>query len=219
VAADVATHDRSVKRYLPSPTLETFLLIAGVYCVQLGAAAIGVGPDLFVLRLPVVSRPWTLFTTVYAHAGPVHLLTNVIVMLPAGLFVERFTTRSGFHVLFFISGLLAAATVVFVGTALGLPVGALGASGGVFALVGYAVTGFPTDRGGTNRRSPDRSRDRRRPGRGSFMLIGVALVVVPVVLGTRPLVALGHATGFAIGLLVGVTQWVNTEAYRNRSLK
>lgn len=212
--------DHSLKHLLPSPTVETFLVIVGVYCLQLAAASIGLSPELFVLRLPVLTRPWTLVTTVYAHAGPVHLLTNAVVLAPAGLFVERFTTRGGFHVFFFTSGLLAATTVVFVGTALGLPVSALGASGGVFALVGYAATGIPRDRSKLTRSEVDTSLGRRLPsGRGSFLVVGLLLVLVPIVLGTRPLVALGHATGFSIGLIAGAVQWVNAEGYRNRSLK
>jgi membrane associated rhomboid family serine protease len=214
----VARRTRSLQDWLPSPTLETLVVIFWVYVLQLGAASVGAGPDLFVLRLPVLTRPWTLFTTVYAHAGPVHLLANAIVLVPAGLFVEQFSTRWGFHGLFFLAGLGAAAAVVIAGTALGIPVSALGASGGVFALVGYAGTGFPTRRAQSNPDGGVRA-PQRTPGRGSFLVLGMLLVAVPMFLGTRPLVTLGHATGFAVGLVAGATQWINGPAHRSRSLK
>jgi membrane associated rhomboid family serine protease len=201
----VARVERRLTQFLPSPTLETLLLILWVYILQLGAASIGVGPDSFVLRLPVLARPWTLFTTVYAHGGPLHLLTNLFLLLPVGLLVERFTTRVGFHAFFYVSGLLAAAAVVIVGAVVGLPVSAIGASGGVFALVGYAATGAPRP----GRSVDTQDRHRRRPRRGSFLLFGLALVVIPLAFGTGLLVALGHATGFSIGLIGGSFGWIN----------
>lgn len=214
----MARPQRGLRAYLPSPTLETLVVIFWVYVLQLGAASLGVGPDLFVLRLPVLTRPWTILTTVYAHAGPIHLLANAVVLVPAGLFVEQFSRRWGFHLLFFVAGVTAAGTVVLTGAALGIPVSALGASGGVFALVGYAGTGFPATTT-TDRREQSVGTPRRTPGRGSFLVLGMLLVAVPVFLGTRPLVALGHATGFVIGLVAGATQWINATPYRSRSLK
>lgn len=225
---------------VPSPTLETLAVVFGVYMLQLLAAVVagaGAGADLFVLRPPVLTRPWTLLTTVYAHAGPVHLVTNALVLLPTGLYVERFTTRGGFHLLFVCSGLVAAATVVVVGASAGLSVGAIGASGAVFALVGYAVTGRPgarrvrtglgvrapgTGAGGRGRgrgRGRSRTEGRPGPGPGLFLLFGLGLVVFPLLVGRQPLVALGHAIGFGAGLVAGALGWASPQRPGNRSLK
>lgn len=193
-------------RFVPSPTLETLLLLWAVYVIQLLGAEVGIGPGAFILGPSIATQPWTLVTTVYAHAGPIHLVTNVLLLVPAGLFVERVTTRSGFHALFYLSGLAAAVVVVLTGAAFGVRAGALGASGAVFALIGYAITGGP--RRQTRGLKPVKGR-RQVPvsTRALFVLLGGGLVVFPLVIGTRPLVALGHAVGFSSGLIAGALDW------------
>lgn len=212
---------------LPSPTLETILVVLWVYIAQLWVARAGVGLDAFVLRLPVRARPWTLLTTVYAHAGPIHLVTNVLVLALVGLLVEPRISRIGFHALFVSAGVLAAGSVVIVGAATGVPVGAIGASGAVFALVGYGVTAPPgphhrrrrpvTHAGGYADREAAATGlagvgSRRQPRSGgpprlSLFVFGVLLVFGPLVVGVTPLELVGHGVGFVVGLGTGAATW------------
>jgi len=202
---------------LTGPTVQTILAVVGMYLLQLGLRSAGVGTDAFVLRLPVSQRPWTLVTTVYAHAGVIHLGTNVAVLALVGLLVEARITRAGFHALFLSAGVLAAGSVVLAGAAIGVPVGAIGASGAVFALVGYGVTApAAPGRRSTPASGPGSDRPRahgvgRPPSRGpprlSLFGFGTILVFGPLVVGVAPLEVLGHAVGFAIGLGVGAVSW------------
>jgi len=49
---------------------------------------------LFVLSTPASVHPWTLATSVYAHAGLGHLLSNALVVVVAGVPVAASTTRT-----------------------------------------------------------------------------------------------------------------------------
>ncbi|MFB6156041.1 MAG: rhomboid family intramembrane serine protease [Haloferacaceae archaeon] len=100
------------------------------------------GASPFVLSLPLSRHPWTLFTSVYAHAGPLHLLSNAVALVLVGAFLERRTTRLRFHGFFLATGALAGLAQVTLGGLLALgPVGVLGASGAVFGCLGYLLAG------------------------------------------------------------------------------
>ncbi|WP_439028489.1 rhomboid family intramembrane serine protease [Haloarchaeobius sp. DT45] len=135
-----------------SPTIETFVLFGLVFAFQTAVSLFqalvgfaGVYDFLFVLHSPL-SRPWTLVTSVYAHAGLMHLLSNAIALALVGFALERKTTRFRYHTFFVVSGALAGlAQVLLSGFAaaigLGRPTAVLGASGAVFALYGYVLGG------------------------------------------------------------------------------
>lgn len=213
---------------LPSPTVETILILVWVYIFELGAGAVGVGVDAFVLRLPVSARPWTLITTVYAHAGELHLLANLVVLALVGLLIEDRISRVGFHALFLSAGVIAAGSVVMLGAAAGVPVGAIGASGAVFALVGYGVTAPAGRESGVGARTEylggyvdreaaatgfagvgTRSQPRANSGPPRLLLFvfGALLVFGPMLAGGLRLEFVGHITGFIVGLATGVATW------------
>ena len=99
------------------------------------------GAFLFVLAPPIALRPWTLLTSVYAHAGFAHLLSNALALLVVGTLVERRTTRLRFHAFFLAVGMVAGVAQVALGSLLALrAVGVLGASGAVFGCLGYLLT-------------------------------------------------------------------------------
>lgn len=224
----MATVIDGLRARLPSPTVETILVLLWVYLLQRGLGAFGVGVDAFILRAPVSARPWTLLTTVYAHAGELHLLTNIVVLALVGLLIEARISRVGFHALFLSAGVIAAGSVVMIGAFAGVAVGTIGASGAVFALVGYGVTAPPkhgsrrqnrtaylggyvdreaasTGFAGVGSRS--QPRENSGPPRLLLFVFGVLLVFGPVLAGGLRLESVGHIIGFLVGLGTGAVTW------------
>lgn len=82
---------------------------------------------------------WRLFTSMFLHAGIIHLAFNMYVLWDAGRLVERLLGNTGFVLMYVVSGLLGSLASVgwnpFVTS-----VGASGAVFGVYgALLGYMV--------------------------------------------------------------------------------
>lgn len=180
-----------------SPTLQTLAAFGVVFALQVvgSVAGYGFGPRSFALALPLAEHPWTIVLSVYAHAGVAHLLANSLVLVFVGFLVERRTTALRFHAFFVGTGSSAGVAHLFVTAATGPPAAVIGASGAVFALLGYAATGNRAvapvlawvDLG------------------HRVTLVVFALVAVVVVLATAaPDVALvAHFVGLLLGLVAG----------------
>ena len=125
---------------LPVATLQTLGLMLVVSVARWLTGSLGA--FLFVLAPPIALRPWTLLTSVYAHAGFGHLLSNAVALLLVGTLVERRTTRLRFHAFFVAVGMLAGVAQVVVGGLVTFgAVGVLGASGAIFGCLGYLLAG------------------------------------------------------------------------------
>lgn len=178
-----------------SPTVQTLAAFAVVFVLQVAGVAVGLGPRAFALALPLAAHPWTIVLSVYAHAGVGHLFANALALVVVGLLVERRTTRARFHAFFAVTGALAGVAHLYVTALLGTPTAVIGASGAVFALLGYATTG--------NRAvAPLLARVDLGP---RATLVAFVVVAVVVVLATAaPKVALvAHFTGLLLGLVAG----------------
>lgn len=134
-------------RLTDSPTVVTLAVMAVVFVCQQLAGLVGLG-GLFALSLPLLARPWTLLTSVYAHSGLSHLLANALALALGGLLVERVTTTARFHGFFLAVGALSGVTQVAVAGLFGplvpgVParVSVLGASGAILGLYGYLLGG------------------------------------------------------------------------------
>lgn len=189
-------------RLADSPTVETLAVIAVVFTLQQFASLVGglvglpaLGIVFFALSPPLSVYPWTLVTSVYAHSGLVHLLSNAVALVLLGLVVEAVTTRTRFHVFFLATGVLAGAVQVVVGGLSGTPTGVLGASGAILALAGYVLAVNPI-----SETILDRLRLRRRAQFGLFALLAV---VVTLVTGTAGAALIAHFVGLLVGLLAG----------------
>ncbi|UWG46867.1 Membrane associated serine protease [Halanaeroarchaeum sp. HSR-CO] len=177
-----------------SPTIDLLLVFGVVYAIQLIAGAFGIGSVWFALATPLV-RPWTLVTTVYAHASIQHLVTNAVSLALVGFALERFTTRFRFHAFVLATGSLAALAEVLVAGVLGRTVAVLGASGAILALFGYVLTG---------NRLVDGLFSRLHLGhRTKLALIVAAAVVVTLATAERGVALIAHSTGFAMGIVAG----------------
>lgn len=179
---------------LQSPTVDLLVVFAAVFGLQSLGHLVGVGSEWFALSAPL-ARPWTLVTSVYAHASLTHLLTNALALAVIGLLLERFTTRARFHGFVLVTGAIAGTTQHAVSVLVGQPTAVIGASGAILALYGYALAGNPLTGGmlsvlGLSRRAK---------------LVLLALVALGVTaLTAAPGVALvAHGTGFVLGLVAG----------------
>jgi membrane associated rhomboid family serine protease len=179
-----------------SPTLKLALLMIAVYVFQVLVRL--VVPQFWPLAMvwPVDLRPWSLVTATVAHGNLGHLLANLVPMVIAGLLVERRASNARFYAFFLGVGALSSISQVLFGALLfgSRPV-VLGASGAVFGLIGYLLSG--------NRLSDRVIGGIALSGR---VQIGIFVVVAAAVslLTYSPGVALiSHFTGLLVGLLAG----------------
>lgn len=194
-------------RLAGSPTVQTLAIMAVVFVVNEATkllGLLGLSQFLFVLGPTFPVRPWSLITSVYAHAGPAHLVSNAIMLALVGLIVERSTTWLRYHVFFITTGVLAGlAQVMLTGR------GVLGASGAIFALLGYVVAGNPVS---------GSVLDVLRLGRRAQIVLFAVLAIVITVLTGAPGVALvAHFTGFLLGLLAGRMGLLAVDEPRDRT--
>ncbi len=184
------------------PIVETLGAFGIVFTLQWITAFAGIVSVLFVLSTPITENPWTIVTSVYAHSGPEHLLSNSVALVLFGWPVARATTRIRFHLFFILTGAIAGLSQVLVRDAMaGIlggtagSVGVLGASGAVFALLGYLLA--------SNRISSTLSSVITvSPWLVYLIFIGIAGALTLAT--AQPGVALiAHFTGLLVGLLAG----------------
>ena len=177
-----------------SPTIELLVVFAALFVLQLLSGLVGGGLAWFALSAPF-ARPWTLVTTVYAHASLSHLLANAFGLVVVGLALERFTTRRRFHAFVLVTGSVAAIAELLVGSLLGRSVAVLGASGAILALYGYVLAGNPLTGG---------LLDRLDLGRRAQLVVVAAIALAVTLLTAGTGVALvAHATGVVLGVVGG----------------
>ncbi|QCW03057.1 rhomboid family intramembrane serine protease [Natrinema pallidum] len=185
-----------------SPVLEVLVAFVVVFASQGITAFAGMMGTFFVLAPPLTTNPWTIVTSVYAHSGLGHLVSNALALLVFGWPVARATTRWRFHAFFAGTGAIAGiAQVALTGVFASLPfvpvapTAVLGASGAVFALLGYLVA--------SNRLST---------GLASFVdvpqwlavLVFLGLATAVTLATASPGVALiAHFAGFLVGAVGG----------------
>jgi membrane associated rhomboid family serine protease len=178
------------------PTLQTIAALLGIFLVQLVVRPFwGLEYVLFLLGPGVTVRPWTLVTSVYAHANLGHLLSNVVALALIGPLVARRTTAFRFHGFFVLTGAVAGLAEVVLGSLIGPPTGVLGASGAVFALLGYLLAGNFVAAGLFRRIQLSR--------RWQAVLFFAIAIVVTIATGTPRAALIGHAVGLLSGLVAG----------------
>jgi len=178
-----------------SPTAATFVLFVVVFALQTVSRFFGLFDALFVLSAPLVVNPWTVVTSIYAHVGPGHLLSNAFGLLLFGGVIERETSSLRYHSFFVTAGGLAGIAEVTVGGLLGPPRGVLGASGAVFAFMGYFLA--------SNRLTETAIGGFRLSTRAQLLLFVAIAVAVTVATGRPGVALIAHFTGLFLGLLAG----------------
>jgi membrane associated rhomboid family serine protease len=83
-------------------------------------------------RLTLHGQPWRLFTSMFLHGSPLHLLFNMLALWQVGALVERIFGSLRFTGLYLLSGLAGS-----IGSVLWNPhVNSVGASGAIFGIIG-----------------------------------------------------------------------------------
>lgn len=178
-----------------SPTVTTLSAFVVVFLLEWVAIPLGLFGTLFVLTPPVTAHPWTLVTSVYAHMTLQHLLANSLGLLVTGPVLERATTRLRYHAFFVGTGALAGVTQIAFGGALGTKTGVLGASGAIFAFVGYLLA--------SNRLTDTVVGGIEVSARVQLLLFLVVAGVVTLATGSARAALVAHFTGLFVGLLAG----------------
>lgn len=193
------------RRLLASPTITLLLVFAVVFGIQTLVGMIA-GPlasrSLFALSTPVMLNPWTVVTSVYAHGSVSHLAANAVALLFVGLLLERETTPFWFHAFFLVSGALAGLAEVWFASIVGsmlsgivAQVNVLGASGAIFALLGYLLT--------SNRLTDRVVGDFEVSPRVQLGLFAVVAAAITVATASQQVALVAHFTGLLLGLLAG----------------
>lgn len=207
------------RRLLESPTIALLIVFVVVFAIQT-LVGIVTGPlasrSLFALSTPVTLNPWTVLTSVYAHGSVSHLVANAVALVLVGFPLERETTPFRFHAFFAVTGALAGLAEVWFAAFFGgfvarltalvpafgglLPtvpaqVNLLGASGAIFALLGYLLTSNRlTDRVvGNFEASP----------RIQLALFAIVAAAITVATASQQVALVAHFTGLLLGLLAG----------------
>lgn len=187
-----------------SPTLTTLTVFVLVFVAEAGARLLGVFSPLFVLAPPVTKHPWTILTSVYAHSGVFHLFWNAIALLIPGLILERQTTALRYHAFFIGAGAIAGLAQITVGPLLGPTAGVLGASGAVFAFIGYLVAG--------NRLADAAIGGIELSRRTQLLVFAILAIIVTIGTGQPGVALVAHCTGLFVGLLAGRTHLLRETA-------
>jgi membrane associated rhomboid family serine protease len=177
-----------LSRPTDTQTLQPLTETLGLMTVGSVVSAL-LGPAALALATPV-ARPWTLVTSVYAHAGLWHLLANAVVVVVAGLPVAVATTRARFHGFVLVTGATAGVAQIAAGAD-----AVVGASGAAFALVGYVLAANPVTGllGARVDVSP----------RALVVVVAAVAVGLALLLGGPGGALVAHAAGAALGLAAG----------------
>jgi membrane associated rhomboid family serine protease len=179
-------------RLTRSPTVTLLIVFSVVYLVQVITAVLGIRLT-FALSLPLGVHPWTLITNIYAHSSPLHLVSNALALVLIGLPLERSTTPIRFHLYFLLTGVCAGIAQVVVADALGASIAVIGASGAIFALLGYILASNEFSHAALQRISP----------RMRAIIVLVLAAVVTLATAAPGVALIAHFTGFVIGAIGG----------------
>jgi membrane associated rhomboid family serine protease len=174
-------------------TVLTLALFVAVFALQTLSGVVG-GTWSFALALPISERPWTVVTSVYAHSGLPHLLANAVALVLVGPVVARVTTPIRFHGFFAGSGSVAGIAQVLL-TAPFESTAVLGASGAIFALLGYALAGNRASAAVLARLPVGR--------RGRLAIFAVVAGGLTLVTAAPGVALVAHFVGFSIGAVAG----------------
>lgn len=88
-----------------------------------------------------LKEPWRLLSSMFMHAGIIHLGFNMLTLVQFGPICESYYGRSGMLIIYFFSGILGGMVSLFFGAAVTVSVGA---SGAIFGLQGAILCAVAT---------------------------------------------------------------------------
>ncbi len=193
-----------------NPVTQLSLIIILAFIAQSYSAGLGLMEKYFVLQAPLFEHPWTVITSVFAHSGLNHLTSNLTGLFLFGIPVAWKASRPRFYIFFIFTGSMAGISQVLTSYYLydlGLisqSLGVLGASGAIFALLGYLIT--------SNRISNFTSNYIPVPAKLRYLLYIGTAGWITVSTASRGSALIGHFTGLVLGLLAGKKNILNYES-------
>lgn len=82
-----------------------------------------------------VTKPWTVISYMFVHAGFLHLLFNMMVLHFSGRLFSTFFTERQLFGLYILGGIFSGLAFVLIYTLLGIPARLVGASGAIMAIL------------------------------------------------------------------------------------
>lgn len=134
--------DRAFARLDGKVTYILLGVIVGVFLLELlilGFAGDATFARVFLLSTDVLTRPWTVLTSILAHdpGNFNHIFANSLVLFFFGRTLEGILGSKRFLGLFFAAGVVAGLAEVWIfGSVLGRPIAVLGASGAIMGVMG-----------------------------------------------------------------------------------
>jgi membrane associated rhomboid family serine protease len=187
-------------------TKQTLGVIVAVFIAQFFSIYLvsSISLDFYTFAYPIInSDPWTIILNVYSHAGIGHLASNAIALVVLGFIVERVTNPVRFHLFFITTGIIAAFAEITFWFFMGTSSSVLGASGAIFALMGYAVIG---------NNLADSFIETLELGRtGTLILLAGLATLVTIATASEGVAIIAHATGFFIGAVSGYFKILHVE--------
>jgi rhomboid protease GluP len=218
-APAIEDYGRALFRATPRLWVTLALVLANVAVFAVQVLGFGISPmmpeGMDLLRWGaaygprvVHGEPWRLLTSMFLHAGLIHIGSNMYVLWLGGRLTERMFGNVSYLVIYVVSGLAGAITAIAFGSA-GPLVGASGAVFGVFgALGGYLLV--------QRKNVPP---DFLRSMRGQ--LVQFVLINTVISLAIPQISGWAHAGGFLMGFVVGmlVARPPTAEGVRGRALR
>ena len=139
----------------------------------------GMAPIQYVLS---TGEYWRFFTSMFIHNGLIHAIFNMIFLYHAGAYLEPYLGKERFIAFYFISGLLVSlCTGIFTYSL------SVGASGAVFALLGYILY--------------FNIQARRTGMKTNNLIIPIVAINMVITLLIPSISFVGHFSGLVIGFL------------------
>lgn len=188
-------------RPFENPITQLSLIIILAFIAQSYSASIGLMEKYFVLQAPLIEHPWTVITSVFAHSGLNHLTSNLVGLVLFGAPVVWKASRLRFYLFFVFTGAMAGISQILISYYLydlGLvpkSLGVIGASGVIFALLGYFIT--------SNRISNFTSKYITISSKLRYLLYFGVAAWISLSTASPESALIGHFTGLIIGLVAG----------------
>lgn len=177
-------------------TIQTLIAISIVFLVQTITSFIIGDMSIFTLAYPLTNDPSSILLSVYSHAGIGHLISNAVTLVIFGLLVESVTTKKRFHIFFILTGMIAGiAEISFWIIFNGATIQVLGASGAIFALMGYVITGNDLSKSVFEYLELSKTK--------IIAIFIITALIITLTTGGAGVALIAHATGLIIGLISG----------------
>lgn len=177
-------------------TIQALIVIVIVFLIQTITSLIYGDLSIFTLAYPLANDPFSILLSVYSHASIGHLVSNAFALVVFGLLVEYITTKKRFHMFFIFTGIVAGiAEVLFWIIFSGTTIQVLGASGAIFGLMGYVLTGNDLSENLFDYFEISRTK--------IIAIFIITSIVITLISGGQGVALVAHATGLIIGLTSG----------------